>query len=141
METYVAPLSAGHFRGVDTGVCTVVEDAVLDVELLTVELTLELALELETELTLEVELILAVDVPLKVELALDDALLPDDVLLPEDDVLLAIEEEPEELLLRSSLNSVRPLGPPQVSVLLALHGMLQRPSVTGRELVFNVLPQ
>lgn len=62
-------------------------------------------------------------------------------LLVEDDVELTVEDELEELLLKSSLNSVKPLPPPQISVVLPLHGMLQRLSVTGRELAFSVFPQ
>ena len=83
-------LSPGHFRGVDTGVFTAVEDAV------------------------------------RVELTLGVTLAPAEELL---------------LLLKSSMKSVRPFGPPHVSVALPLHGMLQRPSVTGLERAFKVFPQ
>jgi hypothetical protein len=65
-----------------------------------------------------------------------------DVELLVEDVILSVTDKLKELLLLMlSLNSVRPFGPPHVSVSLALQGMLQRPSVTGREFAFNAFPQ
>ena len=93
-----------------------------DAELLTDDAS-ELLAEESTELLTEDE----------AELETDD----ETELLAEDEVELTVEL----LTLRSSLNSVKPLGPPQISVELALQGMLQRMSVTGRDFAFSVSPQ
>jgi hypothetical protein len=84
----------------------------------------ELLVENDTELLIEddTKLLLKDEVEMAVELAVKDKL-------------------DELLMLKSILKSVRPLGPPQISVELALQGMLQRLSVTSRELAFNTLPQ
>ena len=106
---------------------TVVVDELVNVELtLGVELTtveeMRLLEELMKELTLAVELT---------------------ELLPEEfGVGVGVADETEELLLLvSSMKSCRPFGPPHISVALPLHGMLQRPSVTGKEFAFRVFPQ
>jgi hypothetical protein len=54
---------------------------------------------------------------------------------------VGVADDAEELMLVSSMKSVSPLGPPQISVVLPLQGMLQRPSVTGKEFAFSVFPQ
>ena len=126
LATKALPSSPGHFRGVDTGVLTVVVDDVVNVELtLGVELTMveetRLVEELMEELTLTAELT---------------------ELLEELGVGVGVADETEELLLLvSSMKSWRPFGPPHISVALPLQGMLQRPSVTGNEFAFRVFPQ
>ncbi|KAF3034405.1 Myotubularin- protein 6 [Didymella heteroderae] len=94
----------------------------------------------------DVELLMGDEVELETDeetemLAEDEA-----ALLAENEVELTVElivdNTLEELLaLRSSLNSVKPLGPPHISVEFALQGMLQRLSVTGKELAFSTFPQ
>jgi hypothetical protein len=88
--------------------------------------------------------VVVVDAVVDIELPLTVELLLEIELLTKDEVKLAVANELRVLLLLllvSSLNSVRPLGPPHISVLLPLHGMLQRPSVAGKEFAFNVSPQ
>ena len=52
-----------------------------------------------------------------------------------------LELELEETRLESSLKTVRPFSPPQVSVTLPLHDMLQRPSVASVAAGSIVSPQ
>jgi hypothetical protein len=118
---------------VDTGVLTVVVDDEVNVELtLGVELMMleemRLLEELMEELTLTVELALTVELT---ELPAEEL-----------GVGVGVADETDELLLLvSSMKSCRPFGPPHISVALPLHGMLQRPSVTGKEFAFRVFPQ
>jgi hypothetical protein len=103
---------------VDTGVLTLVVDDVVNVELTMVE-EVRLGEELMEELTLTVE-------------------------LPAEELGVGVgaaDEIEELLLLVSSMKSCRPFGPPHISVALPLHGMLQRPSVTGNDFAFRVFPQ
>jgi len=100
----------------------VIVELTLGVELMTVE-EMRLLEELTDELTLTVELT--------------------ELLAEELGVGVGVADETEELLLLlvSSMKSCRPFGPPHISVALPLHGMLQRPSVTGKEFAFRVFPQ
>ncbi|KAJ4985820.1 hypothetical protein SVAN01_08718 [Stagonosporopsis vannaccii] len=152
------PLSLGGptplFRGVDIGVVGLLGDVVVDVELkidvelllllLGVELTLAIELMIEVELALEAELLVK-ELLLDSELLLNAEILLKSELLIEGEVVLLkkdkLDVEVEEVLSVSSLNRVRPFAPPQVSVTLALHGMLQRPSKTGKDNMLNMFPQ
>lgn len=81
-----------------------------------------------------------------IEVLIDEV---EDVLLasvePVDELDIVGEVELMELVLvllfTWILNSVSPFGPPQISVSFPLHGISQRPSVTGRDAESRSSPQ
>lgn len=96
------------------------------------------------ELTLGVELMTVEEMRLLEELMDELALTVEltELLAEALGVGVGVADETEELLLLvSSMKSCRPFGPPHISVALPLQGMLQRPSVTGKDFAFRVFPQ